>query len=136
MLFISISFLFDLVCNKRRKGMMSFCCCFVDVRILIFYVLFCSFLLSCLYRDRSFFCAGGKCVCFISISFLFGLVCNKRREGYNVILLLVCCRPNISCLCSILFFFFSCLYGDRSFFCADCKCVCVFSIFFFVRSCL
>ena len=30
------------------------------------------------------------CVCFISISFLFGLVCNKRREGYDVILLLFC----------------------------------------------
>jgi len=24
-------------------------------------------------------------VCFISISFLFGLVCNKGREGYDVI---------------------------------------------------
>jgi hypothetical protein len=30
------------------------------------------------------------CVSFISISFLFGLVCNKKREGYDVILLLFC----------------------------------------------
>ena len=79
---------------KEGKGMMLFSCCFVDVRILIVNVLFLSFFCSCLYRDRPFFNADGKFVflCFISISFWFGLVCNKRREGYDVILLLFLLR--------------------------------------------
>jgi hypothetical protein len=91
--FFSFHFCSVLFVIKEGKGMMLFCC-FVEVRIFIFYVLFFSFLCSCLYRDRPFFCAAGKfvcvCVSFISISFLFGLVCNKRREGYDVILLLFC----------------------------------------------
>ena len=63
--------------------------------MLIFYVLFLSNFFSCLYRDRPFFCAVCKfvcvCVCVLYFHlFLFGLVCNKRREGYDVILLLFC----------------------------------------------
>ncbi len=130
---------------KEGKDMMLFCCCFVEVRIFIFYVLFFSFLCSCLYRDRPFFCAGGKfmyvcvCVCFISISFLFCLDCNKIREGYDVILLFFCWGPNLHFLCSLFLFFCSFLYRDWPFFCAECKFVCVFVFYFhfiFVRSCL
>jgi hypothetical protein len=66
---------------KEGKGMMLFCCCFVEVRILIFYVLFFSFFCSCLYRDRPFFCADCVCVCFISISFCSVLFVIKEGKG-------------------------------------------------------
>ena len=76
------------------------------------------------------------CVCFICISFLFGLVCNKRMEWYDVILLLFCWGPNLNFLCSLfLFFLFLSLPGSAIFFCAGSKfvrvCVCVLFPFHF-----
>ena len=75
------------------------------------------------------------CVWFISISLLFGLVCNKRREGYDVILLLLFCwGPNIHFLCSMFylvsFLVFTGIGHSSAQSVSLCVCVCFLSICF------
>jgi hypothetical protein len=107
--FIPISFLFGLVCNKRSVW------CYFVVVLLRSESLFSMFSFS-LFSVLVFTGIGHSsaqlvslcvcvCICFISISFLFGLVCNKRREGYDAILLLFCRSPNLHFLCSLFLFF-------------------------------
>jgi hypothetical protein len=144
--FIPFHFCSVLFVINEGKGMMLFCCCFVEVRILIFCVLFLSFFFSCLYRDRPFFCAGCKfvcvCVC-VLFPFRFCSVMFVIKEGKGM-MLFCCCFVEVRILIFyVLFlsFFFSCLYRDWPFFCAGskffCVCVCVFYFhFIFVRSCL
>ena len=86
---ISISFLFGLVCNKRREGYDVILLLFCEVRILIFYVLFFSFFCSCLDRDRPYSSAQGVslcvCVC-VLFPFHFCLVVFVIKEGKGMML--------------------------------------------------
>ncbi len=123
--------------------MMLFCCCFVEVRIFIFYVLFFSYFCFHLFRDRPFFCAVSKfvCVC-VLFAFHYCSVLFVIKEGKSM-MLFCCCFVEVRIfIFYVLFFscFCSFLYRNRPFFCAVgkfvCVCVCVLYLhFIIVRSC-
>ena len=131
---VSFPFLFCsvLFVIKEGKGMMLFCSCFVEVRILIFYVLYLSFFFSCLSRiGHSSAQSVSLCVCVCLICpFVFCSVLFVIKEGKGM-MLYCCCFVEVRILIlyvQYLSFFFSCLYWDRPFFCAASKfvfvCVC------------
>ena len=114
--------------------MLYFVVVFVEVRILIFHVLFISLFFSCLYRDRPFFCAECKfvfvCVC-AWFPFLWCWVLLVIKEGKGKMLYFVVVFVEVRILIFHVLFlslFFSCIYRDRPFFCAGGKfvfvCVC------------
>ena len=113
---------------------------FIEVRILIFHVLFLSLFFSCLYRDRPFFCADSKfvfvCVC-AWFPFLLCWVLFVIKEGKGKMLYFVVVFVEVRILILHVLFlslFFTCLYRDGPFFCAECKfvSVCVLAWFPFL----